>query len=688
VNTFRFALTIIGLSLFCAGVQAQPAAAPGTSPQGRPTPPTIEQLAAFPAMSQVSLSPDGQHLVALRGQGEEQVILVWRTDALTTAPTVIRATQMRIAGVQFVKNDTLAVTLWQPYDYRGERVIATFVGKLFFTDLQGRNWREPLPLPRPQSEAEQEEQARTSPTVIDTLPNDPDYVLLQNNVGNEAGDVYRVNVHTNEATRIIRSEQHTAGYITDLQGNIRARLRRRSEGGATYIATDFRPPGGGAWQEHFRTLARDRDRVEVIGFTADPNIALVRSNAGRDKAVIYEYDIAAHAQREIIFQHPYFEAEDVIIQRRAGPTFGEVVGLRYGGPRGDDVAWVSPRYQALDRSLHTALHITPSPITLVDPATGNHITANYDLNTFYDLMSATPDLSLAVIRLEGPNRPPSWYLLRNGQLQHLEDEYPQIDARALGTTSWTYYTARDGLPIPAILTTPNTELCGAGPYRTVIHPHGGPWARDDVHYEFSMWPQLMASRCMAVLRPQYRGSEGFSRRLWLAGDAQWGLRMQDDLDDATRWLIDQHIANPGHVAVFGFSYGGYAAMAASVRPNGLYRCAIAGAGVSDLHRIFEDFYQDAYFREAQASTIDGLSPVEQADHIQIPIMVYHGRRDTTVPLAQSDAFVSHARRSNQPVVYTVLDDYAHGPAWTRAIFGNQLRGIEQYFATGCGQGGL
>jgi dipeptidyl aminopeptidase/acylaminoacyl peptidase len=273
-------------------------------------------------------------------------------------------------------------------------------------------------------------------------------------------------------------------------------------------------------------------------------------------------------------------------------------------------------------------------------------------------------------------------------LQQLAEEYPQVDARALGTTSWTWYAARDGLPIPAILTTPNPALCGPGPYRAVIHPHGGPWARDDIHYDRSQWTPLMASRCIAVLRPQYRGSAGFSRRLWMAGDAQWGLRMQDDLDDGARWLIDQHIANPGHIAVFGFSYGGYAAMAAAVRPNGLYRCAIAGAGVSDLHRIFSDFYQNPYFREAQASTIDGLSPVEQADRIQIPIMVYHGRRDTTVPLVQSDAFVARARRSSQPVTYTVLEDYAHGPAWTRAIFASQLRGIEQYFATGCGQGGL
>jgi dipeptidyl aminopeptidase/acylaminoacyl peptidase len=83
-----------------------------------------------------------------------------------------------------------------------------------------------------------------------------------------------------------------------------------------------------------------------------------------------------------------------------------------------------------------------------------------------------------------------------------------------------------------------------------------------------------------------------------------------------------------------------------------------------------------------------MSPVEHASDIQIPIMVYHGQRDTTVPIAQSDAFVARARGSHQAVVYHTLPDYAHGPAWTRQIFAQQLQYIDDYFTSGCGQGGL
>jgi dipeptidyl aminopeptidase/acylaminoacyl peptidase len=193
---------------------------------------------------------------------------------------------------------------------------------------------------------------------------------------------------------------------------------------------------------------------------------------------------------------------------------------------------------------------------------------------------------------------------------------------------------------------------------------------------------------MAVLQPQYRGSDGWGRRLWKAGDAEWGQKMQDDKDDGVKWLIEQKIAQPGRVAMFGFSYGGYAAFAASVRPNDLYKCAIAGAGVSDINRIVKNFYTNPFFLQAQGPTIDGLNPLDEADKIRIPIMVYHGDRDQTVPIEQSEWFVAKAKRSTQPVVYHAFADYSHGPAWTRKIFADQLQVIDDYFAKGCGSGGL
>ena len=242
--------------------------------------------------------------------------------------------------------------------------------------------------------------------------------------------------------------------------------------------------------------------------------------------------------------------------------------------------------------------------------------------------------------------------------------------------------------IPAFLTRPDVGLCGPGPWRSVVHPHGGPWARDGMTFDGFMWLPLMSSRCMAVLRPQYRGSDGWGRKLWVAGDAEWGQKMQDDKDDGAKWMIDNKIAIPGRIAMFGFSYGGYAAMTAAIRPNGFYKCAIAGAGVSNIKQIWAKFYTNPFFRDRQAPSVKGLNPVEHAKDIQIPIMVYQGERDQTVPVEQSEWYVAQAKKSNQKVEYHLLPDFAHGPYWTVDINRQQLQLLDDYFNKGCGGSGL
>lgn len=657
----------------------------------KPVAPTIEQMAAFPAMSNFSLSPDGKYMVGVEARGEERVILVWDISDLTRPPKVIGSKQMKIQRVDFLKDNVLGVTLWQPFEFRGEGVTKTFISKYFLTDIDGKNWREPLPLPRATTTAETEAQARTSPTLLNTLVNDPDHILVVNNVGDSSGDVYKVNVRTNRAERVQRSEEGVADYATDLEGNLRARIKTGIDGEGAYTSAQFRDQKGGPWEEHFRGHVKTRDATAIVGFTQDANVALILTNVGRDKAVIQEYDVAKRKLGEVLFQHRYFEASNVIFfpfKNATGGTFGEITGLEYDGPNRNDVQWVSPQFVAVDNAIRKALNITPQPITFLDTATGQSSASKYDMTRSYSILDYSADLKTVLVLVGGSNTPPSTYLLKDGALTLISKPYADIDPTAFGTTSLVYYKARDGLDIPAFLTKPNVELCGAGPWPSVVHPHGGPWSRDDSAFDRSMWLPLMSSRCMAVLQPQFRGSAGWGRKLWMAGDAEWGQKMQDDKDDGAKWLMEQKVAIPGRIAMFGFSYGGYAAFAAAVRPNGLYKCSIAGAGVSDIKKIWKDFYSNRFFRDAQGPTVNGLNPVDFADKIQIPIMVYHGDRDRTVPIEQSEWFVSRAKKAGKDVTYFRIADYTHGSAWTREIFGAQLHHIETYLTKGCGGSGL
>ena len=657
----------------------------------KPVAPTVEQMAAYPTMSGFNLSADGKHMVALEGRGEDRVILVWKTDNLAGQPTVIGSKQMKIQSAFFIKDDLLAVSLWQPYDFKGERVTKTFISKLFITDLEGKNWHEPLPLPRAKSDAEDRAQAATSPSILDSLPNDADHILVVNNVGVDSGDVYKVDLRDYRAERIQRSEDNVSGFQTDRSGNLRARIKANTDGKGAYVATELRAPGAPDWVEHFRSYVRDRDQVSIIGFTEDPNIALLSSNQGEDKQVIYEYNVATRTKGEVIFRHKFFEASGVSLfpyAKGGAAKLGEIMGIGYAGPRETEMTWINPTMQGLDKSIRAALNINPIPTRVVDPGTGASATIKYDHDISYRLIDYSSDLKSVVFAVDSVQAVPRFYLLKDGKLNMLSKMWSQIDEKALGRTSLVYYKARDGLDIPAFLTKPSEDLCGPGPWRAVVHPHGGPWARDDMNFDGSMWVPLMSSRCMAVLQPQFRGSDGWSRKLWKAGDAEWGQKMQDDKDDGAKWLIDNKIAIPGRMAMFGFSYGGYSAMAAAVRPNGLYKCAIAGAGVSDIKQIWARFFTNPFFRQAQAPTVKGLNPLDFADQIKIPIMVYQGERDRTVPPEQSEWFADKAKKSGQPVEFHMLKDYAHGPAWTRAIMAQQLRYIDDYFAKGCGGGGL
>ncbi len=652
----------------------------------RPTPPTIEAMAAFPAMWGFSLSPDGHHLAALEGRGEDRTILVWDTDALANKPTVIGSRQMKVLSVAFIKNDVLAVRMWQPFDLHFDKTTKTFVTKLYFTDLAGKDWREPLQQSAARSEVEEIEQAIADPSILDSLPNDPEHVLVVNDIGVNQGDIYKVDVKSGRAERIQRKQENTGGYVTDLEGVVRARTTLDTDTKGAYVATEFRNPVSNGWEEHFRSYAKDRDVVEVVGFSKNPDVAYVQSNVGRDKAAIFEYDVRNRKLGSAVFEHKFFDASSIRVNHVKGEHFGEIDAFGFNGPTEREMYYVSNWMQALDRQVSPAFGIADAPQLLVDPATGDRATTPMRIGRNWRLVSTSLDRSISVIGVDSPTEPASFYLLRGQKLALLSRSYAAIDPAALGESRLVYYKARDGLDIPAFLHTPSKDLCGAGPWPAVVLPHGGPWARDGLEFDYFMWLPMLTSRCRAVLQPQYRGSADWGRRLWLAGDAEWGQKMQDDKDDGAKWLIERKVAIPGRIAMFGFSYGGYAAFAAAVRPNGLYKCAIAGAGVSDIDRIWAQFYTNPYFRDRQGGTVKGLSPLSKADQISIPIYVFHGDRDQTVPIKQSEWFVSKAKGAGRDVTYREFKDFAHGPVWTRQTYAEVLRGIDDYLNKGCAGG--
>lgn len=646
--------------------------------------PEAMHFARRPAISSVDLSPDGRHLVAVTSaDGQRTIVSIWRTDNFEAGPFNVGSDpRSEVISAQFIKNDRIFVTTQQLVDRNpfSQAFGRTYAYRTQLLDLRGN----PVTTSLRFDGLNAEQQAFVGiGQLVSSLPRDPQSVMVRNPVN---GDLYRLNLYNGRAERTERGSTRFSGVQVDFNGEVRARQEFNFDGGAAYIGQFLRHPDTGQFDEHFRNYARDRQTFEVAGFTTDPNIIFIRSSQDRDRTAIYEYSIRDRQLGEVAFAHPLFDAGSVIIST-AEADFGEVLGFGYQGER-NRVFWVDAALDDAHELLRETLRVPTVPVNWVDIATGERARFSVGDGVDVSISDWSQDRTRFVIRRSGLNVPPEFYVLIDGNLRLLGRAYPELANATLGQGELIQYEARDGLMIPAFLTRPDPAVYGPGPYPTIIVPHGGPWARDDSDWDTTGWNQYFAARGYAVLQPQFRGSLGWGQRLWRAGDREWGRAMQDDVDDGARYLISQGVAAQGRIAVHGYSYGGYSAMMAAVRPNNLYRCAAAGAGPATLADFKRATFNSRYLREFQHPTAEGEDPLVRVNEVSIPLYLYTGDRDTRVLPAESRRMEAAMRAAGKPVRLEILPDMEHSlNTWTPANFAAILTTVEDFFQNQCGPGG-
>jgi dipeptidyl aminopeptidase/acylaminoacyl peptidase len=202
-------------------------------------------------------------------------------------------------------------------------------------------------------------------------------------------------------------------------------------------------------------------------------------------------------------------------------------------------------------------------------------------------------------------------------------------------------------------------------------PHGGPEIRDQL--DFDPHAQALAAQGWLVLQPNFRGSGGYGRKFAEAGYRQWAKRMQDDLTDAAQELVAEGLADRNRIAIYGASYGGYAALAGAVMTPELYRAAISVAGPGNLLEMLsyvrsEDGSDAESYQywlrsigdpKTDRAALEAASPELHARLVQVPVFLVHGAKDDVVPVAQSRRMKRALERAGRKVEYLEFPDEGH-----------------------------
>ena len=263
----------------------------------------------------------------------------------------------------------------------------------------------------------------------------------------------------------------------------------------------------------------------------------------------------------------------------------------------------------------------------------------------------------------------TFYLLdrHSGEVTMLARSRPRIPDNWVAPVEIVHYEAQDGLELFGYLTLPPHR--DARDLPAVLLPHGGPESRDT--YGFDPWAQFLAARGYAVFQPQFRGSGGFGTNFAERGYTNWGEEMQTDLWDGMQVLVDRGVVDADRVCIFGWSYGGYAAFAGATITPDLYRCVIAGAGVSDIVTMMEyergraggdsQLYWARNIGDWRADpqhTRD-ISPAQLVHNISAPMMIVHGTDDLIVPFSQAEFMARAMDEAGKPYEMVAIEDGPH-----------------------------
>lgn len=480
----------------------------------------------------------------------------------------------------------------------------------------------------------------------------PDYSLLE------------VDLTSVRRPRVVhRGSPHTIRYFLNAQSQVIAEETFNSRRGVHAVIA-HREDGS----ETIFEYDADYPHAGFHGLTPDHEHLIFTSlDAGSDRHAYFQLSLT-----DGTVKGPLFERQQTDVYQVLTDINQIVYGVVYAGFR--------PEYHFFDEALNARF---------------KEIQAHFPQQATW-LSDISPDYQHVIVSISGNGMSGEYYLFSGNQPpSRLAMQRPNISNEHVHPVITYSYEARDGLIIPTLLTFPQSAGDTLENLPAVLLPHGGPWVHDFIGFDWLA--QALANEGYVVIQPQFRGSTGFGAQHFLAGRGEWGKKMQDDLTDALKSLIEANIVDPGRVCIVGASYGGYAALMAGALTPDLYQCIISINGISDIRGLLSD-ERSTYGRHHQVisyiediisegdtrrRTLATISPIRHSDAYNAPVLLVHGDNDRVVNYNQSSRMYRQLRRARKPVELVRLrgEDHYLSQAQTRL---DSLNAITEFLRTHIG----
>lgn len=553
------------------------------------------------------ISPDGKSLSYLKLQDNKQNLFVEDLES-GKSTQLTKLVEKNISFYSWVSNNELI--------YYKEREGARHQSDLFIINKEGKNER--------QLSVNEKTRIRI---LEDQLIDDNYLLVLSNRRDSTVSDVYRLNVRNGKMDMVAQNPGNITSWMTDNKGKLRMAISSDGVNKTLLERENETQTFKSVITLNFKTT------IMPIAFSEkEPNIIYAISNLNRDKSALVALDCKTGKERSILF------ANDTL----------NVVDAQYSKNRGkmDYVvfeSWKKVKYY-LDPSAKTFYHKLDKLLP----------------NTESRIVDQDKSEKVFIVRTFTDRNPGSYYLYNaiSGTLKKLSDINSSINEDQMCQMKPVKYKSRDGLEINGYLTLPLNSSGKNLP--VVVVPHSGPGQRNT--WGFNAEVQFLANRGYAVFQVNYRGSTGYGKNFYVAGFKQWGRKIQDDIDDGVQWLINEKIANPQKVAIYGTGFGGFIALNGAIKSPKLYKCVASNSGVlnlfnylisippflrSNLQMVYDIVGNPAtdvdYMRQA--------SPVFHADKINIPIFITQNVKDPRISPSDAIRLVKDLKKRNIAVTY-------------------------------------